>query len=82
MKKVLRFTASWCAPCKMLAPMVEDAKGDMPVEVIDIDTEEGTALAVKNGVRGVPTLIMMDGDTEIKRHVGMTTEAALKQWFE
>ncbi len=81
--KVLRFTASWCQPCKMLAPMVEEAKGDTTVEIIDIDTDDGMALAAKMKVRGVPTLIMVDEENEeIKRHVGMTTDAALVQWFQ
>lgn len=82
MKKVLRFTASWCAPCKMLAPMVEDAKGDTEVQVVDIDTDEGTALATQYKVRGVPTLIMVQDDKEIKRHVGMTTDKVLVEWFQ
>lgn len=81
MKKVLRFTASWCGPCKALAPIVETVKGDILVEVIDIDEEANANLATKLGIRGVPTLVMMEDDKEIKRHVGMTNKDKLNEWF-
>ena len=58
MRKVLRFTASWCQPCKALAGIIEQVKTTMPIEVIDID--ENTEMAVKYGVRSVPTLIIVD----------------------
>lgn len=81
MKKVLRFTASWCAPCKALAPIVESTKGDCQVDVIDIDTEDGTALATKYGIRGVPTLVMIEDDKEVKRRTGMANESVISNWF-
>ena len=81
MKKVLRFTASWCAPCKALAPLVEEVKGDVPVDVIDIDEADNTALATKYGIRSVPTLVMLDGDKVVKTRVGMTSKDKLNEWF-
>ena len=78
-KRVLRFTASWCQPCKMLAKTLEDIKVDFPIEVYDID--ERTELAMDFGIRGVPTLVMMDGNTEIKRMVGMKSLKELEDWF-
>ena len=79
MKRVLRFTATWCGPCKMLARNLEDIRTDVPIEVIDID--ENTDAAVEFGVRGVPTLVMLDGNTEIKRMVGMQPLKTLEDWF-
>jgi thioredoxin 1 len=81
MIKVLRFTASWCGPCKALAPIVETVKGDIPVDVIDIDEESNIVLATKFIVRGVPTLVMLDDDKEVKRLVGMTSKDKLNEWF-
>ena len=78
-KRVLRFTASWCQPCKMLAKTLEDIKVDFPIEVYDID--ERTEVAMDFGIRGVPTLVMMDGNTEIKRMSGMTTQTKLQEWL-
>ena len=78
-KKVLRFTASWCQPCKMLARTLESIPTDYPIEVIDID--ENQELSIQYGVRGVPTLVMLENDVETKRVVGMQTEGFLKDWL-
>ena len=81
MKRVLRFTADWCGPCKMLAKNLEDVRMSsmIPIEVVDID--KSTDTAVEFGVRGVPTLIMLDGNTEMKRLVGMQSLKNLEDWF-
>ena len=77
--KVLRFTASWCQPCKMLAKTLEDVETQIPIEVIDIDENQG--LAMDYGIRGVPTLIMLDGDVEVKRVSGMLMKNQLTEWL-
>ena len=79
MKKVLRFTASWCQPCKMLARTLEDIETNLPIEVIDID--ENQEVAINYGVRGVPTLVMLDENIEVKRMVGMQTPKQLEDWL-
>ena len=80
--KVLKFQASWCQPCKMLTRVVEDAsdKITMPVEVIDID--ENRDMAIKYGIRGVPTLVIVNEDgTEVKRQSGMLMENQLLEFL-
>ena len=71
MKKVIRFTASWCGPCKMLAKTLEQVETDVPIEVIDID--EQPDIATEYGIRGVPTLVMMEDNVATKRLVGVKT---------
>ncbi len=77
--KVLRFTASWCQPCKMLAKTLEDVDTQVPIEVIDIDNNQ--ELSAHYGIRSVPTLIMLDGDIEVKRFVGLKTKDELINWI-
>ena len=77
--KVLRFTASWCQPCKMLAKTLEDVETNVPIEVIDID--ENSDLAKDYGIRGVPTMVMLDGDIEVKRLSGVSMKKDLETWF-
>ena len=77
--KVLRFTSSWCQPCKMLAKTLEDVDTRIPIEVIDID--ENRELATNYGIRGVPTLVMIDGDVEVKRVSGMLMKNQLTEWL-
>lgn len=78
-KRVLRFTASWCGPCKMLARNLEEVNTNIPIEVVDIDVN--TEAAMDYGVRGVPTLIMLNGNTEMKRLVGMQSLKQLEDWL-
>jgi thioredoxin 1 len=78
--KIIRFTASWCQPCKMLAKTLEDVDTQIPIEVIDID--ENQELAMNYGIRGVPTLVMLDGDIEVKRLVGMKMKNELSEWLK
>lgn len=80
MKKVIRFTASWCGPCKMLAKTLDEIETNIPIEVVDID--EQSDIAVEFGVRSVPTLIMMDNQNNVsKRLVGVKPQTELQEWF-
>jgi len=44
MKKILRFTASWCGPCKTLAKTLESVETNIPIEVIDVDVHNDIEL--------------------------------------
>jgi len=77
-KKILRFTASWCQPCKMLAKNLETANIELPIEVIDIDDDQEKAIEYQ--VRSVPTLVMVENDTEVKRNVGVISTKQLEEW--
>ena len=62
---VLRFTASWCAPCKMLAPVLQSIVEDFPTvlfETIDVDGNPDMAEHYK--IRSVPT-VLVEKDNEI-----------------
>ena len=78
MKRILRFTASWCGPCQGLAVNLETASLDLPIEVIDVDVHND--IAQEYGIRSVPTLVMLDENTEIKRLVGSKTVNQLQEW--
>lgn len=79
MKKVLRFTASWCQPCKGLAMNLEAVGTSVPIEVVDIDIFPD--LAQEYGIRGVPTLVMVDENIEVKRVSGMKSTKELQEWI-
>ena len=79
MKKILRFTASWCAPCKALAQTLENIETNIPIEVVDIDVH--SEIATEYGIRSVPTLVMLDGDIEMKRMTGVQPENVMREWI-
>ena len=80
MKKVIRFTASWCGPCKMLEKTLQEIETNVPIEVIDID--EKPDVATEFGIRGVPTLVLMEDNTAIKRIVGNKTKQEIKAFID
>jgi thioredoxin 1 len=80
MRKILRFTASWCQPCKNLAKQLEEIDTGLPIEVFDIDVD--TELAMDYGIRSVPTLVIVEENVEVKRMTGLVTKEILKNWIE
>lgn len=76
---LLDFSAVWCGPCKVLAPIVEkladEYKGKVKVGKLDID--EAPGVASKFGIRSVPTVLIFKGGKESGRHVGVTNKETL-----
>jgi len=76
--KILRFTASWCQPCKMLAKNLEGATLGVPIEVVDIDVFPDVAMDY--GIRSVPTLVCIS-ETGMKKLVGVKSVQEIKDWI-
>lgn len=79
--KILKFSASWCGPCKMLSMTIAGIKDQIPYPIEEIDIDVSTDMAQKFGIRGVPTMVLLDGDKEVKRKVGVMTSAELKTFL-
>ena len=81
MKKVIRFTASWCQPCKALAGNMKHVDfGDVQVKEVDID--ENFDEAKKFNIRGVPTLVLLEDDVEIKRTSGVLMADKIEEFIK
>jgi thioredoxin 1 len=81
--KALKFEASWCQPCKMLTKIMEDAAGQITTPIEKIDIDENMDLAKQYGIRGVPTLVLVDDEgKEIKRQSGVMMEAQLLEFLK
>lgn len=75
---LLDFSATWCAPCRVVAPIIHELAESFPslmVQVVDVD--ENQELAVKYNVRSVPTLIFLKDDQEVGRIVGARSSIVL-----
>jgi thioredoxin 1 len=79
MKKILRFTASWCGPCKAMAEILEHVETTLPIEVIDIDVH--TEIATEYGIRSVPTLVMIEDNAVLKTIRGLRSKQQLEAWI-
>ncbi len=67
------FFATWCGPCKMQAPIIEQVKHEIgdAANIVKIDIDKSRALAARYGVRSVPTLIMFKHGDAVWRGVGV-----------
>ena len=75
------FWAEWCAPCKMIAPIVEELateyNGTVQFTKLDIDNNPKTATTY--GIRGIPTLLIFNQGQPVGQVVGALPKAALKK---
>lgn len=81
MLRVLKFYANWCQPCKTLSKTLEEVQTDVIIENIDIDDEEKQWITRHYNVRGVPTMIMLDENVEVKRNSGTMPKDELEKWL-
>ena len=79
MRKILYFTAAWCAPCKALSPIMDSLQGQINFDKIDVDTN--TDLSAQYGVRGVPSLVLVENGNEIGRLVGAQTKETILNFY-
>jgi len=77
--EVLRFTASWCQPCKALAQQLNELELNEYITVIDID--EQPEIAKQYGVNTVPMLMVIDNNKEVSRLRGVRAKDLLIDWF-
>jgi thioredoxin 1 len=66
------FWAEWCAPCKMIAPILEEIAEDYEgqIKIAKVDVDENNQIAMKLGVQSIPTLILFKNGQAVERVVG------------
>ncbi|RXJ91236.1 thioredoxin [Arcobacter sp. CECT 8983] len=75
------FWAPWCGPCRMIAPVIEELAEEFEgkANICKVNTDEQQDLAVKYGIRSIPTIIFMKDGEVVDQMVGATSKQALSE---
>lgn len=75
---VIDFNASWCGPCRMIAPIIEELNKEYAgkVQFVAVDVDECEELAMKYMIRNIPTILFVKGGEIVDKQVGAAPKAA------
>lgn len=78
------FWAEWCAPCRAIAPILEDVARDKSdkLTVAKLNIDDNPGVPTKYGVRGIPTLMLFKGGQLAATKIGALPKGALYDWID
>ena len=76
------FNATWCGPCRMLKPVLEEFASTSDIKVVSIDVDDNNTLARKYRVMSIPCLLLIKDGEELKRNVGLVSNEELKEFIK
>lgn len=75
------FFATWCGPCKMLAPVLEEVVKEKKIKLVTVDVDESET-ARKYGIMTVPTLMIFKDGKEVTSTAGYMPKDVLEKWID
>ncbi len=81
---VLDFYATWCGPCKKIAPILEELAGEYDGKIVvgKCDVDENDELAAQYGIRNIPTVLFIKNGEIVDKHVGAAPKSAFDEKFK
>ena len=77
---ILDFYATWCGPCRMLGPILEEVEQeDELVKVLKINVDENRELAIKFNVGSIPKLVFLNEGINVGEMVGLQSKSAIQE---
>ena len=81
-KVLVDFYATWCGPCMMLSPIVDQLSEEVDFKVCNIDTDEAEEIAREFGIMSIPCIIAFKDGKEVNRSIGLTDKNGLLKLLE
>lgn len=82
-KVLVDFFATWCGPCKMLSPVLEEIANDrVETKIVKVDVDECSNIAKEFGVMSIPTLVLMDNGQIKDKKIGFQSKEEIIEWLE
>ena len=76
---LIDFFATWCGPCKMLSPVIEQVEREHPdLKVVKVDVDEAPQIAVKYGIQAIPTLFLVKEGKVVDSRMGYLNKNQLE----
>ncbi|GLI55586.1 thioredoxin [Propionigenium maris DSM 9537] len=76
------FWASWCGPCKMLGPILDELSQEVSVKIAKVNVDDYPNIAADYGIRSIPTMIIFKDGEKIDQLIGLMQKGAIKEKLE
>jgi thioredoxin 1 len=78
---VVDYWAEWCGPCRMIAPILDEVAEEMgdSVKIAKVNVDDNRNIAMKMGIRGIPTLMVFKNGEVVDQHVGALSKSQLTE---
>lgn len=81
-KVLVDFYATWCGPCKMMHPVLEEIEKETNIKIVKVDVDKFNELARKYGIMSIPTLIYFNNNEIVFKRVGYISKDELLKMIE